>query len=148
MRIQLTVNGSLTSVEVPPLKTLLDVLREDLGLIGTKGVCRSGFCGTCLVLMGEDLVNSCQIPAFRAQNAQITTVEGLSDSKVYASLNRSLKERRISTCHYCTPAYLMAMATLLSKSKNPTEAEIQDVVASILCVCTGQHGLTDGVKPT
>jgi aerobic-type carbon monoxide dehydrogenase small subunit (CoxS/CutS family) len=148
MRIRFTVNGNPASVEVPPLKKLLDVLREDLGLLGTKGACRNGFCGTCLVLMGEDLVNSCQIPAFRAQNQQITTAEGLSDSKAYAALKSSLGEQRLPTCRYCAPAYLVAMTALLSKNRNPTDAEIREIVSSILCVCSGHRGFLDGVNRT
>ena len=139
MHIQFTVNGSPVSLEVSPLKRLLDILREDLGLLGTKGACRGGFCGTCLVLMGEDLVNSCQIPAFRLQNQQITTVEGLSDSKITSGFKSSLRENRLPGCRHCTPAYLVAMTALLSKNKNPTEAEIREAISSIFCICTGHQ---------
>ncbi len=135
MVISCTVNGEKKTLDVPPLKALLDILRDDLGLTGTRGGCRKGICGTCLVLLEGDLVNSCLIPAFRVQNQRITTYEGLLKSRLFANIESIFNESRLSDCKYCSPGIKMAAAALLSKSKNPKAPDIKEAFSANLCAC-------------
>lgn len=135
--IQLNVNGANFTVSVPPMKRLLDVLREDLHLTGTKEGCGEGECGSCSVRMNGDLVNSCLVPVLQAANTKIETVEGLARDGVLHPLQQAFLQCGGAQCGICTPGMLMAAKHLLAHNPHPTLAEIREGLAGNLCRCTG-----------
>jgi carbon-monoxide dehydrogenase small subunit len=143
--IQLTVNGQQTSVDVPPMKRLLDVLREDLGLTGAKEGCGEGECGSCSVRMNGELVNSCLVPILQAGNARIETVEGLAIDAELHPLQKAFLECGGAQCGICTPGMLMAATHLLAHNPHPSIEEIREGLAGNLCRCTGFIKIFDSV---
>ncbi len=135
--INFTVNGESRSVNAPPMKRLLDVLREDLHLTGTKEGCGEGECGSCSVRMNDELVNSCLVPVLQADGANIQTVEGLALDGGLHPLQESFLHNGGAQCGICTPGMLMAAAQLLAHRPHPSEAEIREGLAGNLCRCTG-----------
>jgi aerobic carbon-monoxide dehydrogenase small subunit len=135
--IQLTVNGQSAAVEAPPMKRLLDLLREDLGLTGAKEGCGEGECGSCSVLLNGELVNSCLVPALQANNARIETIEGLAIDAELHPLQKAFLDCGGAPCGICTPGMLMAATYLLKHNPHPTLAEIREGLAGNLCRCTG-----------
>jgi aerobic carbon-monoxide dehydrogenase small subunit len=135
--IRFTVNGKSRAVNVAPMKRLLDVLREDLHLTGTKEGCGEGECGSCSVRMNDELVNSCLVPVLQADGAEIQTVEGLALDGDLHPLQAAFLENGGAQCGICTPGMLMAAAQLLAHSPHPSEAEIREGLAGNLCRCTG-----------
>jgi aerobic carbon-monoxide dehydrogenase small subunit len=135
--IQLTINGQKTGLNVPPMKRLLDVLREDLGLTGTKEGCGEGECGSCSVRMNGELVNSCLVPVLQANGASIETVEGLAIDAELHPLQKAFLECGGAQCGICTPGMLMAATHLLAHNPHPTVEEIREGLAGNLCRCTG-----------
>mgnify|MGYP000350853301 CR=1 FL=1 len=145
-QIELHINGHAYILEVEPWDTLLYVLREKLGLMGTKYGCGSGDCGACTVLVDGDAFNSCLLLAVRMQGKQITTVEGLSvDGKLHP-LQESFIELGALQCGYCTPGVLMSAKSLLDKNPAPTEDEIHRAMAGNLCRCTGYQKITQAIQ--
>lgn len=137
MPIEFTVNGEVRRVEVEPMKRLLDVLREDLALTGTKEGCGEGECGSCSVRMNGELVNSCLVPALHASRAQIQTVEGLAKPTELHPLQRAFLQHGGAQCGICTPGMLMAASNLLERNPHPSMEEIREGLAGNLCRCTG-----------
>jgi aerobic carbon-monoxide dehydrogenase small subunit len=135
--IRFTVNGEALAVTVPPMKRLLDVLREDLHLTGTKEGCGEGECGSCSVRMNGELVNSCLVPAIQAEDADIQTVEGLAHDGELHPLQQAFLEQGGAQCGICTPGMLMAAAQLFYRNPHPSTAEIREALAGNLCRCTG-----------
>jgi carbon-monoxide dehydrogenase small subunit len=135
--VQLTVNGLRHTVQAPPMKRLLDVLREDLRLTGVKEGCGEGECGSCSVLMNGELVNSCLVPVLQAAGATIQTVEGLAPQGELSLLQKAFLECGGAQCGICTPGMLMAATQLLERTPNPTINEIREGLAGNLCRCTG-----------
>ncbi|HLY41468.1 MAG TPA: (2Fe-2S)-binding protein [Terracidiphilus sp.] len=135
--IQLIVNGEESVVHVPPMKRLLDVLREDLHLTGTKEGCGEGECGSCSVRMNGDLVNSCLIPVLQADGAEIETVEGLARDGKMSRLQEAFLQCGGAQCGICTPGMLMAATHLLANHPTPSMAQIREGLAGNLCRCTG-----------
>jgi carbon-monoxide dehydrogenase small subunit len=135
--IQLNVNGENKTVFVPPMKRLLDVLREDLSLTGTKEGCGEGECGSCSVRMNGDLVNSCLVPVLQANGAELETVEGLASDGVLHPLQQAFLLCGGAQCGICTPGMLMAAKHLLAHNPHPNIAEIREGLAGNLCRCTG-----------
>ncbi len=135
--IHFTVNGRNRAVTVPPMKRLLDVLREDLHLTGTKEGCGEGECGSCSVRMNGELVNSCLVPVLQAEGAKILTVEGLAVGKHLHPLQEAFLNQGGAQCGICTPGMLMAAEQLLAQNPHPTMAEIREALAGNLCRCTG-----------
>jgi aerobic carbon-monoxide dehydrogenase small subunit len=135
--IHFTVNGKNRAVNVAPMKRLLDVLREDLHLTGTKEGCGEGECGSCSVRMNGELVNSCLVPVLQAEGAKILTVEGLAVGKHLHPLQEAFLEQGGAQCGICTPGMLMAAEQLLEQNLHPTMAEIREALAGNLCRCTG-----------
>jgi carbon-monoxide dehydrogenase small subunit len=135
--IHIMVNGESRTVQAPPLKRLLDVLREDLHLTGTKEGCGEGECGSCSVRMNGELVNSCLVPVLQAEGACIETVEGLATDGELHPLQQAFLACGGAQCGICTPGMLMAATQLLSKNPHPTIAEIREGLAGNLCRCTG-----------
>ena len=135
--IHFTVNGEHRAVNVPPMKRLLDVLREDLRLTGTKEGCGEGECGSCSVRMNDELVNSCLLPVLQAEGAEIQTVEGLAIGGELHPLQEAFLQHGGAQCGICTPGMLMAAAQLLANTPHPSGAEIREALAGNLCRCTG-----------
>lgn len=133
----LTVNGVFFNLDVAPMKRLLDVLREDLNLTGTKEGCGEGECGSCSVRMNGDLVNSCLVPVIQANGANIQTVEGLASTGQLHPLQQAFLACGGAQCGICTPGMLMAASHLLENNPHPTLAEIREGLAGNLCRCTG-----------
>jgi carbon-monoxide dehydrogenase small subunit len=135
--IQFTINGQQADVQAPPMKRLLDVLRDDLGLTGTKEGCGEGECGSCSVRMNGDLVNSCLVPLLQVDGARIETVEGLAIDAELHPLQKAFLECGGAQCGICTPGMLMAATHLLANNPRPTMDEIREGLAGNLCRCTG-----------
>ncbi len=143
--IHFAVNGQAASVTAPPMKRLLDVLREDLGLTGAKEGCGEGECGSCSVRMNGVLINSCLVPVLQAEGARIETVEGLAIDAELHPLQKAFLECGGAQCGICTPGMLMAATHLLATNPNPTLAEIREGLAGNLCRCTGFIKIFDSV---
>lgn len=135
--IELIVNGDVRRIQVPPMKRLLDVLREDLRLTGTKEGCGEGECGSCSVRMNGELVNSCLVPVLQAEGAEILTVEGLAGNGAMHPLQQAFLECGGAQCGICTPGMLIAATHLLARNPHPSLAEIREGLAGNLCRCTG-----------
>ncbi len=144
-QIQLTINGQPATVEAPPMKRLLDVLREDLDLTGTKEGCGEGECGSCSVRMNGELVNSCLVPILQADGARIETVEGLAIDAELHPLQKAFLECGGAQCGICTPGMLMAATHLLANNPRPSMEEIREGLAGNLCRCTGFIKIFDSV---
>jgi carbon-monoxide dehydrogenase small subunit len=135
--IRFTINGESRAVRVPPMKRLLDVLREDLRLTGSKEGCGEGECGSCSVRMNGELVNSCLVPVLQAEGACIQTVEGLASNGLPGLLQHAFLTCGGAQCGICTPGMLMAATQLLERNPHPNMAEIREGLAGNLCRCTG-----------
>lgn len=141
-----TVNGAQHTVTVHPMARLLDVLREDLKLTGTKEGCGEGECGACSILMDGRIVNSCLIPAAQAQGAVIVTVEGLSRNDELSPLQDAFLKQNAAQCGFCTPGMLISAQDLLNRCANPTEEQVKEGLAGNICRCTGYVKILDAVK--
>lgn len=148
VRIRFTLNGRPQSVKVPPMKRLLDVLREDCRMTGTKEGCGEGECGACTVLIAGDPVNSCLVPAVHAEGAKITTVEGLAKNGKLSALQTAFIELGGAQCGMCTPGMLVTSAALLARTKGrvPGDAEVRDALSGTLCRCTGYQKIVEAVQ--
>jgi aerobic-type carbon monoxide dehydrogenase small subunit (CoxS/CutS family) len=146
MRLTAIVNGARVSVEVAADARLLDVLREDLGLAGTKEGCAAGECGACTVLLDGVVVNSCLVPAVQVQGREVRTVEGLGDRGALDELQRQFVASGAIQCGFCTPGMLMSATALLAETVNPTRAEIAEAIAGNLCRCTGYEAIIDAIE--
>ena len=140
------VNGETREVAASPTHTLLEVLREELDLTGTKHGCELGHCGACTVLVDGAPVLSCLLLAVEAQESEITTVEGLAHDNTLHPLQQAFAERGAAQCGYCTPGFLVSGAALLERTDRPTRAEIQAALAGNLCRCTGYTKIIEAVE--
>jgi carbon-monoxide dehydrogenase small subunit len=142
------VNGKRRRVAVPAMKRLLDVLRQDCGLTGTKEGCGEGECGACMVLIDGEPVNSCLVPAVQVADARVVTVEGLAGSAGPSALQSALVAMGGTQCGICTPGILIAAHHLLQRSRGrvPSELEVRDALAGNLCRCTGYQKIVDAVR--
>jgi carbon-monoxide dehydrogenase small subunit len=143
--LYLTVNGRPETVCVYPMERLLDVLRHELGLTGTKEGCGEGECGSCSVLMNRKLVNSCLVPALQAAGANLTTIEGVAEGPALSALQAVFLECGGAQCGICTPGMILASRQLLEKNPNPTLDEIREGLSGNLCRCTGYMQIFDAV---
>jgi aerobic carbon-monoxide dehydrogenase small subunit len=146
--IQLTINGQSKTIEAPPMKRLLDVLREDFHLPGAKEGCGEGECGSCSVLMNGDLVNSCLVPILQAEAAEITTIEGIAIDDNLHPIQRCFLENGGAQCGICTPGMILATRHLLEKYPQPTLLQIQEGLSGNLCRCTGYIRIFNAVQAT
>ncbi len=144
--ITLRVNGQQQTVDVPPMRRLLDLLREDLHLTGTKEGCGEGECGSCSILMNGVLVNSCLVPAIQAHEATICTVEGLATEGRLHPIQQCFLEAGGAQCGICTPGMMLATHHLLDKHPHPTEEQIREGLAGNLCRCTGYMRIFEAVR--
>jgi carbon-monoxide dehydrogenase small subunit len=146
--LRLTVNGDARQASVPPMKRLLDVLREDLALPGTKEGCGEGECGACTVLLDGEPVNSCLVAAGQCQGAAIVTVEGLARGARLSALQRAFVEMGGAQCGICTPGMLVSAHALLlaARGRVPDEDEVREALAGNLCRCTGYQKIVDAVR--
>ncbi len=144
--LKFTVNGKDYASVVQSQERLLDVLRDRLGLKGTKEGCSTGDCGICAVLMDGRLVNSCLVLAIQARNKKILTIEGIGTAEDLHPIQRAFMKWNASQCGYCIPAMILAAKDLLDKKPNPTEDEIKKATSGILCRCTGYLKIFEAVK--
>jgi len=144
--INLTVNKQPCRLSVPPHRTLLEVLREELGLTGTKEGCGLGECGACTVLMDGKAVNSCLVLAAEADGKEITTVEGLADGDKLHPIQQAFVDHGGLQCGFCTPGMILSAKALLDKNPHPTEEEIKQGIAGNLCRCTGYAKIIESIK--
>jgi carbon-monoxide dehydrogenase small subunit len=145
VRIELTVNGRSRAVAVAPHHTLLEVLRDDLGLTGTKECCLVGECGACTVLIDGMSVDSCLMLAVEANGAQLTTVEGLAEGDRLSRLQQAFLDHGAAQCGFCIPGQLMAATELLDRTPHPTRAEVEEGLAGNLCRCAGYEQIIEAV---
>ena len=144
--IQLSVNGEATEVAFAPYKTLLEVLREDLNLCGTKHGCELGECGACAVLLDDQPVLSCLVLGVECGGRRVTTVEGLvSDGRLHP-LQEAFADLGAAQCGYCTPGFLVTAKALLDETPNPTRDQIREALAGNLCRCTGYQQIFEAVE--
>ena len=143
--IHLSINRSAYTVDVEPHWTLLDMLRDELGLTGTKRGCDKGDCGTCTVLVDGKPVNACLYLAVRANRKEILTVEGLETGEGLHPLQKSFLRNGAVQCGFCTPGMLMTSASLLEKNPEPTEEEVRSAISGNLCRCTGYQHIVEAV---
>jgi aerobic carbon-monoxide dehydrogenase small subunit len=140
-----TVNGEPVEVEVAGMRRLLDVLREDLGLTGTKEGCGEGECGACSVLLDGAVVDACLVPVSQAQGASVQTVEGLASNGALHVLQQAFLETGGAQCGICTPGMLMAGQAFLASGADPTDENIREAIAGNLCRCTGYTKIIDAI---
>jgi carbon-monoxide dehydrogenase small subunit len=145
-RIAIAVNGTTHDVEVEPRRTLVDVLRHDLGYTGTHVGCEQGVCGACTVLLDGEPVRSCLVFGVQADGAQVQTVEGLGDQEHLSSLQEIFSSAHALQCGFCTPGFLMLVTAFLRDHPSPSDAEIREAVASNLCRCTGYQNILRAVR--
>ena len=144
--LKLDVNGERRPLLVPVHKTLLEVLREDLGLTGTKHGCELGECGTCTVLVDGEPQLSCLALPVQLEGREVTTVEGLAAGSRLSPLQRAFAELGAAQCGYCTPGILLAARSLLETNPKPTRDEIREALAGNLCRCTGYVKILQAVE--
>ena len=144
--LKFTVNGKEYALVVQSHERLLDVLRDRLGLKGTKEGCSTGDCGICAVLMDGKLVNSCLIFAIQARNKKIVTIEGIGTAEKLHPIQRAFMKWNASQCGYCIPAMILAAKDLLDKNPNPSDDDIKMATSGILCRCTGYLKIVEAVK--
>ena len=145
-----TLNGEPREVAVPGMRRLLDVLREDLGLTGTKEGCGEGECGACTVLLDDEVVDACLVPICQADGRDVRTVEGLADTShgapVLSALQSAFLHAGGAQCGICTPGMLMSAQAFLDAGAEPTEHAIREAIAGNLCRCTGYTKIVEAIE--
>ena len=145
-RVKLTVNGTLYQLDVHPWETLVEVIRDNLGLTGTKEGCGLGECGACTVIMDGKTVNSCLVLAAEADGMQITTIEGLTDGDKLHPIQQAFVDQGGLQCGFCTPGMIMSAKALLDENPTPGEEEMRRGIAGNLCRCTGYTKIIESIK--
>jgi carbon-monoxide dehydrogenase small subunit len=137
LSVLLNVNGQEYAMELEPRRTLLEVLREDLALTGTKSNCQEGECGACTVMLDGRAINACLLLAVRAHGKQVTTIEGLATREALHPVQEAFIRHGGVQCGYCTPGYIVSTAALLAANPRPTEEEWTRALSGNICRCTG-----------
>jgi len=144
--LTMTVNNREIAIEVEADELLVDVLRDRLGLTGTKIGCNEGECGACTIIMDDEPVLSCLVPALRAQGREILTIEGLSDGDALHPLQQAFVDYGAVQCGYCIPGFIMSAKALLDLNPHPSRDEIKEAVAGNLCRCTGYVKILEAIE--
>jgi aerobic carbon-monoxide dehydrogenase small subunit len=144
--IELKVNGRLREVAIEPSKLLLDVLREDLDLTGSKRGCDDSSCGACTVLVDGVSMLACTLLAASCEGQVITTVEGVSEYGGLAAIQKAYGDWGGAQCGYCTPGFMMTVKSMLAANPNPTEEEVRGALSGNLCRCTGYNQMYEAIK--
>jgi aerobic carbon-monoxide dehydrogenase small subunit len=143
--VQCEINGQAVRLEAYPMVRLLDVLREQAGLTGTKEGCGEGECGACSIEMDGALVNSCLVPVLQADGAAIRTIEGIANGAELSAVQKAFLEHGGAQCGICTPGMILAAKNLLTRNPQPSESEIREGLAGNLCRCTGYTKIFESV---
>ena len=146
MLIRVNVNGEWRDADVWPGSSLLSMLRDDLGLPGSKNACEQGECGSCSVWLGGDLVCACLVLAAQAHERQVRTVEGLAAGEAMHPVQEAFVEAGAVQCGFCTPGFVVAVTDLLEREDELTEAEIREALSGNLCRCTGYAKILEAVR--
>ena len=144
--ITLKVNGEEYTIGVKPNRMLVDVIREDLGLTGTKKSCDMGICGTCTMLLDGELVSACLIPAVRADGKEVLTIEGMATTEGLHPIQQAFVDAGAIQCGFCTPGMVLTAKSLLDESPNPTVEEIREHIHGNYCRCTGYVKIIEVIK--
>lgn len=143
--IQFVLNGQSCELQVKPWRTLLEMVREDLKLTGTKEGCGHGECGSCTVIMGGKTVNSCLVPALEADGQEVLTIEGLSEGDNLHPIQKAFVEHSGMQCGFCTPGMIISTKALLDRKPDPSEWEIREALAGNFCRCTGYTKIVESI---
>jgi carbon-monoxide dehydrogenase small subunit len=146
MILSITINGRKRSLEAPPDRRLIDIIRDDLSLTGTKEGCGSGECGACTVLLNGKPVNSCLIWACQIQNAEIVTIEGITPEQGLHPVQEAFVQEGAVQCGFCTPGMILSSVALLSSNSNPSREQIKQALSGNLCRCTGYSKIFRAVQ--
>jgi carbon-monoxide dehydrogenase small subunit len=144
--LTMTLNGESVTVEVEPFELLVDVLRDKLGLTGTKIGCNEGECGACTVIVDGQAVLSCLLPAMKAHGREVVTIEGLGRDGELHPLQQAFIEKGAVQCGYCTPGMVMSAKALLDENPRPDAEEIEEAIAGNLCRCTGYLQIIEAIE--
>jgi carbon-monoxide dehydrogenase small subunit len=144
--VTLTVNGTQVTRSVQPRQHLVDFLRDELGLTGSHIGCEHGVCGACTLRVNGEIVRGCLMLAVQADGCRVETIEGLSDSKELAKLQKAFHEKNALQCGFCTPGMLMAAQDLVRMNKKPTREEIRAHISGNYCRCTGYQAIVDAIE--
>ena len=144
--ITMTVNGTQVTRSVQPRQHLVDFLRDELGLTGSHIGCEHGVCGACTLRVNGEIVRGCLMLAVQANGCRVETIEGLSDSKELAKLQKAFHEKNALQCGFCTPGMLMAAQDLLRLNRKPTREEIRSHISGNYCRCTGYQAIVDAIE--
>ncbi|PGZ95192.1 xanthine dehydrogenase subunit E [Bacillus pseudomycoides] len=145
IKVQFKVNNQPVSLNIPPLRRLIDILREDLGLTGTKISCGIGRCGACIVLVNGQITNACLLMGYQLHEVEIVTIEGIGIGKL-DPIQQAFIEEGGFQCGYCTPGMILSVKALLEKNRNPTQEQILEGLSGNLCRCTGYGGILRAVN--
>jgi carbon-monoxide dehydrogenase small subunit len=149
MKVSFTLNGDPIMLDVSPTRTLLKIIREDLGLTGTKPGCEIGSCGACTVIVDGEKQKSCSFAAKKLEGCHVTTIEGLSgDDHTPNDLQKSFLEHGATQCGYCLPGMIMAGEVLLASNPTPSRIEIKEAISENLCRCIGYVQIIDAIEDT
>lgn len=146
MNVQMILNGEPVNVEVTTAVSLLNLLRDQLGLMGTKDACEQGECGSCSVILDGELVCSCLVMAADADQLEVTTIEGLSRDGDLHPLQQAFVDHGGVQCGFCTPGFIVAGAHLLEQNPTPSSGEIREALSGNLCRCTGYGGIERAIQ--
>lgn len=144
--IKLTINGKPVETAVSPNQTLLQFLRDDMNLTGTKHGCGLGDCGACTVILDGKAVNSCLVLAIQADNSEILTIEGLAQDGKLHPIQQSFVDSGAIQCGFCTPGMILSAKALLDQKPNPSELEIRTAISGNLCRCTGYQKIVEAIS--
>ena len=146
VRIEFRVNGVARTVDTYPMARLLDVLRDQIGLTGTKEGCGEGECGACSVRLDGELVNSCLVPVLQAAGGSVVTIEGLAENGSLHPIQEAFAQAGGAQCGICTPGMILATCQLLERFPHPTDEQIREGLAGNLCRCTGYQKILEAVR--
>jgi carbon-monoxide dehydrogenase small subunit len=144
--IELIINSETRTVDVDLHRPLRDVLRQELGLTGTKESCETGYCGVCTVLVDGDVTKSCLVPVGKVQDKEITTIEGVGSDGDLSEVQQSFVDCFASQCGYCIPGFVLATEAFLADNPSPTVEEIREGISGNMCRCTGYVKIVEAVR--